>query len=93
MFHYDLEEDLRKKLKILSKKDKVLAKIFKKKVSEIINHDEKSINTYKNLKSPLNEFKRIHLTNNYILLFKVNIEKNHILFLDIVHRDKAYKNF
>jgi mRNA-degrading endonuclease RelE of RelBE toxin-antitoxin system len=89
MFTYDLSDILRKKLNKLAKKDKVLAEIFYKKVQEVINRDEKSINAYKNLKSPMNEYKRIHLTDNYVLLFAV--EKNHIVFVDIKHWDVAYR--
>lgn len=91
MFEYSLEDSLKKKLFKLTKKDKILAQNFKKKLFEIIKKDKVSINTYKNLKSPLNEFKRIHLTDNYILLFRVDIENNFILFVDILHWDKAYK--
>ncbi len=91
MFNYDIEDQLQKKLKVLTRKNKSLAMNFKKKLTEVIQHDLHTINTYKNLKSPLHEYKRIHLTKNYILIFKVNLEKRHILFIDISHRDKVYK--
>ena len=90
MFTFQIEDRLKKKLEKLSKKDKILVKNFKKKIIEIISQNEKTIDTYKNLKSPLNNFKRIHLTTNYILLFKVYKEKNLILFVDIKHRDIAH---
>ena len=88
MFTYDISDDLRKKLDKLGKRDKVLALAFYKKVQEIINRDERTINAYKNLRSPMNEYKRIHLTDNYILLFAV--ERKHIVFVDIMHWDKVY---
>lgn len=88
MFSFDLTDILKKKLDKLAKKDKVLAQIFYRKLNEIISRDEDGINAYKNLKSPMNEFKRIHLTDNYILLFKV--EKKHIVFVDIKHWDYVY---
>ena len=88
MFTYDLSDILRKKLAKLGRKDKVLAEIFYKKVKEVINRDEKSINAYKTLKSPMNAYKRIHLTDNYILLFAV--EGKHIVFVDIRHWDDVY---
>lgn len=91
MFRFEIEDSLKKKIFKLEKKDKVLSKIFKKKLLEVINHNKKSISTYKNLKSPLNEYKRIHLTDNFILLFKVELEENKIIFMDILHWDKAYK--
>ena len=74
----------------LAKKDKVLALIFKKKVQEVISQDTKTIDLYKNLRSPQNEFKRIHLTDNFILLFTVDKSRQHIVFVDILHWDNAY---
>ena len=88
MFKYDIHDTLRVKLDKLAKRDKVLASIFFKKVQEIINRDEKTINAYKNLMSPLNEYKRIHLTENYILLFAV--KGKHIVFVDIRHWDDVF---
>lgn len=93
MFSYNIEVNLKKKLKILAKKDKILANNFKKKVFEIINHNIDTITTYKNLRSPMNEFKRIHLTKNFILIFKVDLENKHIVFIEIAHIDKAYNWF
>ncbi|MCM2325880.1 MAG: hypothetical protein NDI94_05425, partial [Candidatus Woesearchaeota archaeon] len=89
MFRFDITERLEKKLRKLGKRDKILAEIFRRKVMEIINQDKKTINSYKNLKSPMNEYKRIHLTDNFILLFKADLEKEHILFMDILHWDDA----
>ena len=88
MFTHNISDVLRAKLEKLSKKDKILAKIFYKKVQEIINRDEKTINAYKNLRSPLNEYKRIHLTGNYILLFA--IDGKHVTFVDIRHWDDVF---
>jgi mRNA-degrading endonuclease RelE of RelBE toxin-antitoxin system len=91
MFTFDLTDVLRKKLKKLGKKDKVLANNFYKKINEIIQKDINSIHTYKNLKSPMNEYKRIHLTDNFILLFIVEIKNKHIVFINIKHRKSVYK--
>ena len=91
MFTYDITDKLRKKLRKLGKRDKVLARIFKKKLLEVVNRYEKTINFYKNLKAPKHEFNRIHLTDNFILLFRVDIKKKHIVFVDILHRNYAYK--
>ena len=88
MFSYDISDDLRRKLVKLAKRDKVLSDIFHKKVQEIILRDEKTIQAYKNLKSPMKEYKRIHLTDNYILLFAV--QRNHIIFIDIRHWDDVF---
>jgi mRNA-degrading endonuclease RelE of RelBE toxin-antitoxin system len=89
-FSFDISDVLRKKLKKLSKKDPVLALIFKKKVSEVITHSLDSISVYKNLKSPLHQYKRIHLTSQFILLFVVDISHKYVVFVDILHWDTAY---
>lgn len=89
MFEFDITDILKKKLEKVGKKDKILALNFYKKIKEIISRDQKTIQMYKNLKSPMNEYKRIHLTDNYILLFKV--QKNKIIFIDIKHWDDVYK--
>lgn len=88
MFSYNISDVLKKKLEKLCKKDKSLAQIFYKKIQEITTRDEKSINAYKNLKSPLNQYKRIHLTDNYLLLFAV--EEKHVVFVDIRHWDDLF---
>ena len=91
MFKFFIEKDLQKKLRKLSKRDKSLHQNFSKKIEEIIMRDEITIHFYKNLKTPMNEYKRIHLTNKHILLFRVNFEKNLIIFVDIKHRDESYE--
>jgi len=91
MFSYELSKKLLKKTKKLANKDPVLATIFFKKTQEVISRDNITISVYKNLKSPQNEYKRIHLTDNFILLFHVDLNKNHIVFVDILHWDFAYK--
>ena len=91
MLSFKISSKLEKQLAKLGKKDKVLATICFKKISEIIQCDEYSIEHYKNLYSPLNRFKRIHLTDNFILLFEFDRRKQLILFVKISHWDGAYK--
>lgn len=86
MFTYNISDVLKKKLKKIAHKDKVLAENFYKKVQEIIHRE--SLDCYKNLRSPLNTYKRIHLTDNYILLFAVS--EKHIVFIDIRHWDDVF---
>ena len=90
MFSYDLSPDLIKKAKTMKKKDKILARILLRKIKEITSRDNKTIDSYKNLKSPMQMFKRVHLTDNYILLFRVFKKENHIRFEDVLHWDNAY---
>lgn len=89
-FSFDLTDKLRKKVDKLARKDQVLAIIFKRKVQEVISRDVVTIDAYKNLRSPQNEYKRIHLTDSFVLLFIVDKQKKHIVFVDILHWDDAY---
>ena len=91
MFSYDLTDKLKKRVRKLAQKNKVLALIFKRKIKEVVGHSVDTIDTYKNLNSPMNEYKRIHLTCSHVLLFNVDKKKRHIIFVDIIHWDKAYK--
>ena len=90
MLKFGFTKSLERKIRKLKTKDKILVQNFKRKFEEIINEDEFSIQRYKNLKSPQNEFKRIHLTDNFILLFKSLKNEKFVLFIDIIHRDRAY---
>ncbi|HNZ51732.1 MAG TPA: addiction module toxin RelE [Candidatus Pacearchaeota archaeon] len=75
----------------LVKKDKKKVEIINKKIKEIINCDNVSINHYKNLRYDLKEFKRVHIDKNFVLIFKVDLTNNFILFVDFDHHDRVYK--
>jgi len=92
MFTFELSKILEKKIKKLFKKDKKLAINFKRKIREIISRDLESIDTYKNLRYSQKNQKRIHLSDEFVLLFEVNKNEENIIFVDILHRDIVYKN-
>ncbi|HYD02902.1 MAG TPA: addiction module toxin RelE [Alphaproteobacteria bacterium] len=87
MHEFLLEEELTKKISKLFRKDKVTYEILMKKIGEIIN--SKDLNHYKNLRTPLQEFKRVHIRGNFVLIFKC--VKDKILFYDFDHHDQIYK--
>ena len=91
MFKYQISEDLGRIIKILNKKDRKRSLILFKKIQEIIDNDAKTIERYKNLKYELNEFKRAHIDKSFVLIFKVDKEKNFILFERLEHHDRVYK--
>ncbi len=86
MYKYEIHPQLDKKLKKLSKKDKKQLEAVLKKIEEIIKGN---VEQYKNLKKPLQEYKRVHIYSSFVLLFKVKGEK--IVFADYQHHDKVYK--
>jgi YafQ family addiction module toxin component len=91
MFEYDITEEFEKTLKKITKKNPSLSIAINRKIKEIICRDQNTIDSYKNLKYSLNDFKRVHITENIILIFRVNLNENKILFAAIKHRDEAYK--
>jgi YafQ family addiction module toxin component len=89
MRDYYFEEKLKKKLSIVLKKDPRRYKILVKKIEEIIVSD--NIDHYKNLRNPLQNFKRIHIDAYFVLVFKYEKNEDVIYFYDFDHHDKIYK--
>ena len=66
-FRVIISDELKKTLVILKRKDKTMFQIIEKKILQIASLDSVSIQHFKNLRSPLSEFKRVHL-GSYVLL-------------------------
>ncbi|MFH1440206.1 MAG: type II toxin-antitoxin system mRNA interferase toxin, RelE/StbE family [Candidatus Woesearchaeota archaeon] len=90
MFDYSFSDEFKAIIKKLNKKDRKKSLIIAKKIQEIINNDEKSIERYKNLKNVMKDRKRVHIDKHFVLIFKVDKENNFILFTDFNHHDKVY---
>ena len=82
-------KDLLKILKKLFKKDNSLYLQIISKLKEIQN--SKDINHYKNLKKPLQNFKRVHISDKFVLIFKYIKTEDLLIFRYFEHRDKVYK--
>jgi|SRR3989338_4585440 len=91
MFDFNLTDELQLIIRKLVKKDKKKVEIINKKVKEIINSNNDSINYYKNLRHELSGYKRVHIDRNFVLVFKVDLSSNFILFVDFDHHDNVYK--
>ncbi|NQV09416.1 hypothetical protein HQ529_06200 [Candidatus Woesearchaeota archaeon] len=90
MFDFGLSDELKIKIRKLVRRDKKKVEIINKKIKEIINNDSDSIERYKNLKYDLKKFKRVHIDKHFVLIFKIDKEKNFILFEDFEHHDRVY---
>lgn len=90
MFEFDLSEQLKVLVRKLAKRDKVRLLILNKKIKEIVNNNEQTIEKYKNLKYGLSDYKRVHIDSSFVLLFKVYKEKKMIYFWKLEHHDKVY---
>ena len=90
-FEFSLSEELKAEIIVLAKKDKIITEAINKKIKQIIQSDEFTIDHYKNLRHDLSEYKRVHIMKSFVLLFKVYKEKNFILFGKFGHHDEIYK--
>ena len=88
MTNWTLSEKLEKTLKKVCKKDKIRYLATLKKIEEIIN--VKDFEHYKNLRYKQKEFKRVHIDSHFVLIFRIDKEKNRILFEDLQHYDAIY---
>jgi YafQ family addiction module toxin component len=80
----DILEDL--KVSQPDKHDSIIKKI--KQVAEKLEWSPKH---YKNLKYPLNKYRRTHVNTPYVLVFRVNEHECSVLFVDYDHHDNIYK--
>lgn len=85
----EFKEEIRK-IKNKKSRENILNKI--KEIAKTLEYDE---NHYKNLKKPLNEYKRVHINKSYVIIFKVNKKEKTVIFYDYAHHDKIYvkKNY
>ncbi len=87
MYSLKVDEELLKKLEKLSKKNKKQAEIIAKKAEEIV----KDPHRYKNLRAPLNTWKRVHIDKHFVLTFSVDESNKTVTLEDYDHHDNIYK--
>ncbi len=88
MSNYELKPSLKKVLRKLFKKDKETHKQIFTKIEEILNCG--NIDHYKNLRKPLQDFKRVHIKSSFVLIFKYIKPEDKVVFFDLGHHDRIY---
>ena len=88
MREFLVEDQLRKTLAKLFKRDKVTYEAIMAKMNEIVSCLD--VSHYKNLRSPMQEFKRVHIRGSFVLIFKYNFSDDKIIFYDFDHHDTIY---
>ena len=91
MFDFDISDELKILMRKLLKKDKNRLIILNKKIKEIIDNNNNTIDRYKNCRYDLKNYKEVHIDKSFVLLFRVTKEKNHILFAKLGHHDDFFK--
>ncbi|MBI2663666.1 addiction module toxin RelE [Candidatus Woesearchaeota archaeon] len=86
---YKISKQLDRVLDKLRKKDKRLYEILLKKINEVVSNPD--IEHYKNLRYALKEYKRVHIGDSFVLVFKYDKQNDFVYFDDFDHHDKIYK--
>jgi len=87
-YHLEISSELKKELKKIAKKDSSLLTAVNNKVEEIkVSNPDR----YKNLNSPLQSLKRVHIDSHFVLLFSVDKNTHTIRLEALKHHDGAYK--
>ena len=87
MYSLSINESLLKKFNKLRKRNNKQVEIILKKADEIL----KDPHRYKNLKAPLNMWKRVHIDKHFVLTFSVDEKNKRVTLEDYDHHDKIYK--
>lgn len=86
MYFSIISEKLDSKLAKLVKKNKKQYEIVMKKAGEVLSNPYH----YKNLRAPMQKFKRVHIDRHFVLIFSVNENEKEVVFEDLDHHDKIY---
>ena len=88
MYSIDIKPELDRILRKLAKKNRKQHKIIMKKIEEIIENPHR----YKNLRYPLQDWKRVHIDSHFVLTFSIDEENETVIFEDFDHHDNIYKH-
>lgn len=89
-FDYNFSDKLKEIIEVLKKKDPHRLEILYKKVKQIINSDEITIEHFKNLRYEQKHEKRVHIDKSFVLTFHYDKARKFILFVDFDHHDNIY---
>lgn len=87
MYALDIKPELDKVFAKLAKKNPKQLEIIFKKAEEIV----KNPHHYKNLRAPLQHWKRVHIDASFVLAFSVDEKTKTVILEDYEHHDRIYK--
>jgi YafQ family addiction module toxin component len=86
LYKVEIKDELPIKLKKLQKKNIIQFNAIFKKAEEIQINPHR----YKNLKAPMNHFRRVHIDKHFVLIFSVDEESKTVILQDYDHHDNIY---
>jgi len=87
MYKISIKPRLNKTFQKLAKKNPKLLRIIYKKVEMIVVNPHR----YKNLRAPLDNWKRVHIDRNFVLAFSVDEKSKTVILEEFDHHDYIYK--
>ena len=87
MYKISIENNLKRILRKLYKKDKKRYEITMKKINEVVTMPHH----YKPLSHDMKSIRRVHIAGSFVLVFKIVEADKIVKFLDLDHHDKIYK--
>ena len=87
MYALAIRPEVDKILKKIVKKNRRQYEIIMNKVEEILNDPQH----YKNLRAPLNHWKRVHIDSSFVLVFSVEEKSKTVVLEDYDHHDNIYR--
>ena len=88
MYFLEIKPNLDRKIAKLYKKDRKQYEIIIKKIEEIVKRPYH----YKNLRAPLENWKRVHIAKHFVLTFSVDEKRKIVILEDYAHHDEIYKH-
>ena len=88
MYSIDISPHLDRILQKLVKKDRRQYELIMKKIPRILADPHR----FKNLRSPLQHLKRVHIDRHFVLTFSVDEESKTVTFEDFDHHDNIYRH-
>jgi len=88
MRSFSVEKGLKSKLRKLRKRDKKAFNAVMSKIGQVVSSPD--VEHYKNLRKPLQRFKRVHVAASFVLVFKYLKSKDLVEFYEFEHHDKVY---
>ena len=86
MYSVEIRTGLDKILRKLFKRDRRQYEIIMNKIEEIVQDPHR----YKNLRAPLDDWKRVHIDRHFVLTFSIDEDKKIVTLEDFAHHDSIY---
>ncbi len=87
MYSFEVRDHLDEVFEKIGKKNRKQLEIIYKKIAEVIQNPQH----YKNLRSPLQHLKGVHIDKSFVLLFSVDENLKKVTFEEFDHHDRIYR--